>query len=181
MRIKSEDSLLLIIDIQEKLFPHISNNKILLENVIKLIKGIKILKLPILITEQYTKGLGFTLDEIKQELDLEYKPFEKMAFSCCKEDIFFQKLKDLNKKNIVICGIETHVCVLQTCIDLLENGFNPIIVEDCVSSRKENDKKIAINRMNNEGSLITTYESILLELCVKSGTDIFKSISKIIK
>lgn len=181
MRVKLEDSALLIIDVQEKLFPHISNNQILLENTLKLIKGIKVLNLPILITEQYTKGLGFTLEPIKNELEADYKPYEKMAFSCCKEENFLDKLKKLNKKNIIICGIETHVCVLQTVIDLLDNGFNPIIVEDCVSSRKENDKKIAIKRMYKESAIITTYESILLELCVKSGTDIFKLISKIIK
>jgi len=181
MRIKLEDSLLLIIDVQEKLFTHISNNRTLLENTIKLIKGIKVLNLPIIVTEQYTKGLGSTLEEIKSELGNEYKPYEKMTFSCCKEEIFLDRLSKINRKNIIICGIETHVCVLQTVVDLLGSGFNPIVVEDCVSSRKENDKNIAIKRMYKENAIITTYESILLELCVKAGTETFKLISKIIK
>ena len=91
------------------------------------------------------------------------------------------KLKDSGKKNVILCGIESHVCVLQTALDLLTNGFQPVLIEDCVSSRNLNDKNIAVERMRQEGAIISTYESILFELLEISGTETFKEISKIVK
>jgi nicotinamidase-related amidase len=85
------------------------------------------------------------------------------------------------KENIIIAGIESHVCVMQTAIDLINNGYHPVVVEDCVSSRSENDKKMAIERMRDEGAIITTCESILFELLRFSGTEQFKGISKLVK
>ena len=85
------------------------------------------------------------------------------------------------KKNIILMGIESHVCVLQTCLDLLDNGYRPVLIEDCVSSRYKNDKKFAVKRMHQAGAIVSTYESILFELTVVSGTEQFKAISKIIK
>lgn len=181
MRFLQEDTLAVVIDIQEKLFPSIDNKEKLVENSIKLLSGLNVLEIPILITEQYTKGLGKTIPEIKTVIEKDYHPIEKMDFSCCGENDFMTKLKNLNKKNILLLGIESHVCVLQTALDLIAEGFNVIVVEDCVASRKINDKKIALKRMSKEGATLTTYESILLELCKKSGTDKFKAISKIIK
>ena len=104
-----------------------------------------------------------------------------MAFSCCDDTGFMNELKTFGKKNVIIAGIESHVCVLQTTIDLLENNYQPIVVEDCVSSRTLNNKNMAIERMRQEGAIITTYESILFELCRFSGTDAFKAISKLVK
>lgn len=181
MRFLQEDTLTVVIDIQEKLFPFIDNKEKLIENSVKLLSGLNVLEIPILITEQYTKGLGKTMPEIKTVIEGSYNPIEKIDFSCCGENNFMTKLKNLNKKNILLLGIESHVCVLQTTIDLIAEGFNVIVVEDCVASRKINDKKIALKRMEKEGATLTTYESILLELCKKSGTDKFKAISKIIK
>lgn len=181
MRFLQEDTLAVVIDIQEKLFPFIDNKEKLVENSVKLLSGLNVLEIPILVTEQYTKGLGSTIPEIKTVIEGSYKPVEKMSFSCCGENNFMIKLKQLNKKNILLLGIESHVCVLQTTIDLIAESFNVIVVEDCVASRKINDKKIALKRMEKEGATLTTYESILLELCKKSGTDKFKAISKIIK
>lgn len=181
MRFLQEDTLTVVIDIQEKLFPFIDNKEKLIENSVKLLSGLNVLEIPILITEQYTKGLGKTIPEIKTVIEGSYNPIEKIDFSCCGENNFMTKLKNLNKKNILLLGIESHVCVLQTTIDLIAEGFNVIVVEDCVASRKINDKKIALKRMEKEGATLTTYESILLELCKKSGTDKFKAISKIIK
>mgnify|MGYP003790731227 CR=1 FL=1 len=82
---------------------------------------------------------------------------------------------------MIIAGIESHICVLQTAIDLMENGITPVLIEDCVSSRKENDKKIAVERMKKDGAIVTTYESILFELCRYAGTEQFKTISKLVK
>jgi nicotinamidase-related amidase len=106
---------------------------------------------------------------------------EKTAFSCCDEPAFTSALAALHKQFVLIAGIESHVCVLQTVIDLLERGYQPVLVEDCVSSRKEGDKDISVHRMLKEGALVTTYESILFELCRFSGTDAFRAISKLVK
>jgi nicotinamidase-related amidase len=181
MRILKEDTLAVIIDIQERLFPHIYDNEKLLDNSVKLISGLQTLEIPLVITEQYTKGLGKTLEPIVKQLETSYEPIEKIDFSCYGSSDFANLIKKHNKRNIIIFGIETHVCVLQTTLDLIENGYNPIIIEDCVSSRKINDKNIAIERMRQEGAIISSLESILFELCRKAGNDNFKSISKLVK
>lgn len=180
MRILRDQSAGLVIDIQEKLFPFISGNENLALNSGILIKGLQTLQIPILVTEQYTKGLGPTIQPL-QELFNSERPLEKLAFSCCDDPSVMDQLNALHKKFIIITGIEAHVCVLQTAIDLLERDFIPVIVEDCVSSRRLNDKHMAINRMRRMGAVITTYESVLFELLRYSGTDEFKAISKLVK
>ena len=181
MRFLKDDTCLVIIDVQEKLFPHIYDNDFLEKNINILIQGMKSLEVPILFTEQYKKGLGETIQSIKDNFVWEFLPIEKMAFSCVDEINFLQELGKLNKKNVIIAGIETHVCVLQTAIDLKSLSYNVMVIEDCVSSRKISDKSSAINRLRQEGIIVSSYESILLELCRESGTETFKSISKLIK
>jgi nicotinamidase-related amidase len=181
MRIQRNDTVALLIDLQYRLFPHIYEFEQLELNTVRLLEGLKVLNIPLIVTEQYTKGLGQTLPSIQEVLMEKYQPIEKMAFSCCDSEAFMDKLKSQGKKNVVLFGIESHVCVLQTSIDLIEQGFRPVVVEDCVSSRKLSDKTTAIERMHYEGAIITSYESILLELCRTSGTDEFRSVSKIIK
>lgn len=180
MRILKENTLCLIIDFQEKLYPHIFQNEQLTKNVEVLLKGIKALNIPLLITEQYPKGIGATIEPIKKlvnDLDV----IEKLSFSCCDESVFSNQLAQYGKQNIIITGIEAHVCVLQTVIDLIDYNYQPIVIEDCVSSRTENNKKIAIERMRQEGAVISTYESVLFELLRYSKTDAFKAISKLVK
>ncbi len=180
MRIIKEQSVGLIIDIQEKLFPYIFQNELIAKNTITLIEGLKHLGVPITVTQQYTKGLGETIEPVKQALG-ECQIFEKMAFSCFDDLAYKQELGKLKPKFVIIAGIESHVCVLQTTIDLIGNGFIPVVIEDCISSRTENNKRIAIERMRKEGAFISTYESILFELCRYSGTPEFKGISKLVK
>lgn len=171
----------LVIDIQERLLPHIYDHEKILKNVEILLDGLRVLDMPVLITEQYRKGLGETAPEVREKLD-RFEPLEKMTFSCCDDKHFMSELEKMHGiKNILICGIESHVCVLQTCIDLLEKGYQPIIIEDCTSSRKINDKEIAISRMRQEGAMISTCESILFELTRISGNEKFKAISKLVK
>lgn len=181
MRLLKDETIVVVIDIQEKLFPHIAENDILTENCKKIIEGLKILEIPFLVTEQYTKGLGSTIPEIKEVLGDLYKPIEKIDFSCCGSSEFLEVLRNSGKKNVVLIGIETHVCVLQTALDLLSEGFQPVLIEDCVSSRSLINKKIAVQRMLHEGCIVSTYESILFELCRKAGNDLFKAISKLVK
>jgi nicotinamidase-related amidase len=180
MRLLKDDSAAVVIDVQERLLPHIHEGDIILSNCLKLIAGLKILSVPVLITQQYTKGLGPTVPEIIKMFP-EFRHIEKSTFSCSGVPEFVNEMERLAKRNIILCGIESHVCVLQTCLDLLASGKKPVVVEDCVSSRKVNDRIIAIERMRQEGATITTMESLLFELTRMAGNDIFKSISGIVK
>lgn len=180
MRVLREESAGLIIDIQERLFPHMSEPDHLIRNVPVLVKGLKILGIPVLVTQQYTRGLGPTIGPVSTVLE-GTEILEKKYFSCCDEPGFMDALVPLGKKFIIIAGIEAHVCVLQTAIDLSAMGFVPVVVDDAVSSRKPGDKSTALERMRQEGILITSCESILFELTRHSGTDEFKTISQLIK
>ena len=180
MRINREVSAGLIIDIQEKLFPHMDQKEALLKKMLMLTEGLKVLKVPLVITEQYPKGLGTTIEEISTLVG-QNSFIEKIAFSCCDEPAVMQNATMQNCKTIIICGIEAHVCVLQTVIDLHAAGYTAVVVEDCISSRNQNDKRVAVERMRAEGATITTCESILFELARVAGTDEFKAISRLVK
>ncbi|MCX6268392.1 MAG: hydrolase [Bacteroidetes bacterium] len=180
MRIHKEKALLLVIDFQERLFPAIHDHEKLSKNVPLLIEGLKVLGIPMIVTEQYVKGLGPTIPEIAATIQ-GVDRIEKASFSCCDEPQFMMELASSGKDFVIIAGIESHVCVLQTVIDLQENGFHPVVVEDCISSRNPNDKLIAMDRMRREGVIITTYEAILFELLRYSGGETFKAISKLVK
>ena len=180
MRIKIDDTAMVVVDIQERLLPHIFEYEILEKNCNTLISGMQILNIPMLVTEQYSKGIGPTIESVRNTLG-DFEPIEKMNFSCCGESSFLHSLEKLSKKNVILCGIESHVCVLQTALDLYERGFQPVLIADCVSSRKLNDKTHAIERMRQTGVIISTYESILFELCQVAGTEQFKAISRLVK
>ena len=180
MRIIKDETTAVIIDVQERLQPHMQNSDALTHNIITLVQGLKILGVPTLLTQQYTKGLGPTIEPLAQELGA-VSAIEKVCFSCCDEPVFIQALEKLGRRFIIVAGIEAHICVLQTVLDLVSAGYTPIVVENCLSSRKENDKRVAVGRMRQEGAIITTVESILFELCRFAGNDTFKAISKLIK
>jgi hypothetical protein len=180
MRILESDTIAIVVDIQQLLFPHIHEASQLEKNCEVLIEGLKVLEIPLLVTQQYTKRLLPTLDSLSKAIG-SYEPIEKMAFSCCDEPAFQESLALAGKRNVILFGIETHVCVLQTCIDLMQLGYQPVVVYDCVGSRNPQDKDIAIQRMRQEGAIITSKESILFEMTRTSGTDAFKAISKLVK
>jgi nicotinamidase-related amidase len=180
MRILKDRTAALVIDIQERLFPLIFENEQLVRNTNILIAGLKVLSIPVFVTEQYVKGLGPTVAPIAASLE-GIKRTEKMSFSCCDEPRLMEGIAVTGKENIIITGIESHVCVLQTVLDLLRNGYHPVVVEDCISSRRENDKRMAVERMRQAGAIITTSESILFELLRYSGTEQFKAISRLVK
>ena len=178
--LKKEISALLVIDIQERIIGVMQNENALLENCRKLIKGIKILNIPIFYTEQYPKGLGSTVEVLRNELtDSSY--FEKSTFSCFGAADLFEQLKQKNITQLIVAGIESHVCVQQTVLDLLSNGFQVNVVADAISSRKLSDYDCALERMSKHNAEITTTESVLFELLETSGTDEFKAVSKLIK
>jgi len=180
MRIKAESSIFVQVDIQEKLFPHIQDNEELEKNLQVLIKGLKLHQIPIIVNEQYKKGIGETISSIRELTD-DYPHFEKTTFSCCGNEDGLQAIKDSKRDTVILAGIETHVCVLQTAIDLLQEGFKVVLVTDCVNSRKQTDKDMAIQRLIQAGVIPTTYESLLFELTVNAKHPVFKEISKLVK
>jgi len=180
MRIEKENTLLMVVDVQERLIPHVANSVALVENIAKLIEGFKHLGVPAVLNEQYRKGLGETLPSIKTLLE-GVKCYEKATFSCCQNTPTLTHVLESGKKVVVVVGAETHVCILQTCLDLLASGVLPVVVVDCVSSRKTLDHDIALKRMAHSGVVLSTLESILFELCKSSKEPTFKAISALIK
>lgn len=181
MRIVSEDTMALIIDFQEKLVPVINGNKELLHNTQILIRGLRVLGIPMVFTQQYTRGIGITVPEIAEAAGDLFDYSDKITFSCAENEEIFSKIENSGKKNIIVCGIEAHICVLQTIIDLIDRGYQVILVENCVGSRKDVDREIGIKRAIAEGAIPATYESILFELTRVAKTEVFKEISKLIK
>ncbi|HAK88855.1 MAG: hydrolase [Nitrospirae bacterium GWC2_46_6] len=176
------DVLLLIVDIQERLVPAMKPDvkDAVFKNCGHLIELSKMLNIPTVLTEQYPKGLGPTVNEIKDLLP-EYRPIAKLTFSCCEEPDFLREIKKLNKKTIILAGMETHICVLQTCIGLLKEGFNVHLVSDAVCSRAKANWRTAIEFMRDAGAVITCTETVLFQLLKVAGTEEFKTISKRIR
>lgn len=175
-----DDTLFLAIDFQEKLMPVMSNLPELERTVVKLTSGMKELGIPMIVTQQYTKGLGETVPAVAEIIG-EFEPVEKTSFSCLGCPDFVERLEASGKKSIVVCGIEAHICVQQTVLELLERGYNVHLAVDCISSRDEMNKMWAITRMGEAGAKLTTYEAVLYELMRTSKADGFKAISKIVK
>lgn len=180
MRINKEDALFCLVDVQERLFPHVLNNEEIEKNLVTLVKGLKLHDIPFIINEQYKKGIGETISSLKELVQAD-PHFEKTTFSCCQNEPTMEAIKAAGKKYIIVAGIETHVCVLQTCIDLLEAGLTPVLVTDCVTSRKQKDTDMAIQRLIQAGVVPTTYESILFELTLNAKDPNFKGISALVK
>jgi nicotinamidase-related amidase len=171
-RLDRSTALLLIIDVQERLMPVIANREQIEANIVRLIRGAQILGVPIVITEQYVKGLGRTVAPLREALGDAYQPIEKSCFSGYRE---------LDRKQVIVAGVETHVCVYQTVSDLLANGYEVTLVADALSSRTIENKETALRRMMNDGAKLSSTEMALFELTVASGTDEFRAISKLVK
>jgi len=150
-----------------------------LASIQKLIGAARALKLPTLVTAQYIKGLGQVCPEIVEAAP-GVTPLEKMAFSCCGSEEFLRAVKDLRRQRIILCGIEAHVCVQQTAIDLMKDYFVYVAV-DAISSRYEVDYNVAVERMRDCGAVITTVESAVFELLREAGTEAFKQILPLFK
>ena len=175
-----EDALLLIVDIQERLVAAMTEKDRVIANTKHLIEAARLLNFPLLVTEQYPKGLGPTVPELKEAL-LQSPAIEKLTFSCCGETSFMKAVKNTNRKQIILVGMETHVCVLQTCIDLLSEGYILHVVSDAICSRSDSNYRTALEYMRDAGAVITCTETVLFQLLQKAGSDEFKSISRRIK
>ncbi len=181
-RISRDNCQALLIDMQEKLTPHIYRYKKITTKNVTLIQGLQQLGVPILVNEQYTKGLGSTLADITAVLDATTsKTIEKVTFSACDNAETWNHLAQQNRTAILVFGIETHVCILQTVLDLLDNGMQPVLIADATGSRNAYDRRQAIRRMRRAGAVITTTEAILFELCRTSEDPAFKAISALVK
>ena len=170
----------MVIDIQERLVRAMPKLDEYYHNVGILIKAFRRLGAPVVVTEQYAKGLGPTVPEIADALG-ESESVEKMTFSCAGEPKYVEELKATGANQAVLCGMETHVCVQQTALDLVAAGYQVHVAADAVRSRKKQDWIFALERMRQAGVIITTTEAIIFEMLVKCGTDEFKDISKLVK
>jgi nicotinamidase-related amidase len=177
--ISRNSSRLLIVDLQEKLFPSIAHAGRVLDNCVKLATAGAAMGVPCHATEQYPKGLGPTMARLARLLP---QPLQKLRFSCC-EVLAWGPAADQpdGRHQVVVAGIEAHVCILQTVLDLLALGFQVFVPADAVSSRAEFDWRMALERMTNCGATITTTESVLFEWCEVAGTPEFKELIQLIK
>lgn len=178
--LEKNESLLLVIDIQDKLVNSLDKH-VIVTRTETLVKAAKILEIPTIATQQYPKGLGLIVDSIKQNLPIGTKIIDKTSFSAVKEKGFMEILKSFNKKQIVICGIETHICVHQTAADLIAEGFDVYVVKDACASRSKYEFKQGIERMQANGAKISCLEIVLFEWLKNSQNPSFKEIQSLIK
>jgi len=177
-KLSSKVNALIIIDIQEKIIRPIFNKDSIIKNIKKLINAYQILEENIFISEQNPLKLGVTISELSPIAG--FRKFEKMEFSLAKLEDFLKELKDKKITNLIICGIETHICIQQTALDCLKKGFEVILVSDAMSSRNRVDHEIALQRMIQKGAILTTTESIIFELCKTADRKEFQEIRNII-
>lgn len=182
LRINRDDLLMVAIDYQEKLMPVMYEVDKLRDKVSRLTRGLGLLKIPAIVTEQYPKGLGKTenLESFKEALG-GVTIIEKDSFSAFGASEFEPAVKTTGKNTILLCGIETHICVQQTAMDFLDRGYRVILVVDCCSSRSKEDKEIALRRMEAMGVELVTVETVLFEMIEGNKDSEFRGISKIIK
>ena len=178
--IRRDDAVLVAVDFQTKLMPAMADPQTLEETVVRLAKGAKALKIPVIVTQQYTKGLGPTTAPIAEALG-DFEPVEKLTFSAMGEPAFLRALEASGRKSVILIGIEAHICVQQTALELMEKGYSVYVIQDCVASRKESDYLCSQKRMAAAGAVITTYEAVLYELLRGAKAEGFKAVSAIVK
>ena len=176
MLISKTDSCLLIIDVQERLAPAMHEPRRIIDGCSRLLKGAGILNIPVIITEQYPKGLGQSLFDIRDSAPENAIYFEKTSLSAVREEGFMNHLSSLGKKQIIIAGIEEHICVLQTTVELKEAGFDVFVVTDASGCRFPENEQIAICRLKQEGVFLAGVEMVLFEWLRKAGSPEFKDI-----
>lgn len=187
--IPRDEAVLVVIDLQEKLFPLIFNQAQVLENSLKVIEFCRRLDIPIVVTEQYPKGLGSTLTVVQEALGDAYKPIPKTTFSCFGEPEFTRTVASLGRNWLIIVGIETHVCVAQTVLTGMNlyvddhEDFDPgmLVLADCVGSRTPLDHSIGIDRLRDEGVFISTSDAFYYEMLVEAKTDAHKKVFALLK
>ncbi|MBI5569758.1 MAG: hydrolase [Desulfomonile tiedjei] len=178
--LKPENAVLILVDVQEKLSAAMHEKEALIDSTVRVAKGAKILGVPILWTEQNPQGLGPTVPEVREVLT-EGEPVTKLSFSCCGEPQFMDAVEKLGRKQVIIGGIESHVCVYQTVADLLGRGFEVQVLADCVSSRTPANRNLGLEKCRQLGAGITSVEMALFEMLGAAEGDKFKQMLKVVK
>jgi nicotinamidase-related amidase len=171
---------LVIVDAQERLMTVMGNGARTIKNIQALIHLARLFSLPIIVTEQYPRWLGPTVEGVR-ELITPFEPIEKMEFNCCAVGRFNDLIKSRDLRNIILTGVESHICIFQTCIALLEKGYNVHVPCDAVDSRVEENRLVGLHLMNENGAVITSTETVIFQILQRAGTREFKEMSKIIK
>ncbi len=179
--LQQQDAALIVVDIQEGFRPIIVDFDKIAERAVRMVKGCQILGIPVFVTEQYPKGLGNTAVEIKNLFDDSTGVFEKTAFSSCGAEAFVDGLTGRGIKQVMICGLETHICVNQTAHDLLDRGFQVHVLSDCVTSRFEYNRLAGLAKMQRSGVIESSIEMALFELMSDAKHEKFKEIQSLIK
>lgn len=180
MLMSAAASCLLVVDIQERLLPKMAAPDAVVDNAALLIKAARRLDVPVLVSEQYPRGLGATVSDLAPLLHPDEK-VEKLHFSCIGDETFATRFRGLHRRQAVVAGIEAHVCVLQTVEDLLAAGTETFVVEDATSSRLDKNKAAAMARLREAGARVVTTEMVVFEWLAKAGTPAFKDLSALIK
>jgi len=181
LHLTRDQAFLVVVDLQERLLPAMHRPDDLLARASLMIRGAHLLGLPILVTEQYPKGLGPTVEPIREALGDAYRPLEKTAFSCCGSPAFLEALQATQRSHPVLIGIEAHVCVLQTALDLAAQSFPVHVLADAVSSRQALDRDLALDRLRQCGVAVETTEMALFQMLQDASAPEFKDLSKLVK
>ena len=171
---------LLVVDVQEKLMPVMVRKQRVIDNIIKLLQLSKIFALPVIFTEQYPKWLGPSIPEIKEHL-INDEPIIKYHFNCCDVDGFNDRLDSCGFENLIVTGVESHICVFQTCVSILNRGYQVHVPQDAVDSRTDENWRVGLELMKKAGAFITSTETVFYQILKKAGTKEFKEMLKIIK
>jgi len=174
------DSVLVVIDFQEKLYPHIANHETVGATAARLIRLATILGVPVILTEQNPRGLGSTVPLIREALPV-YEPIAKMAFNCCAADAFLARLAELGRRSLVLTGIETHICILQTALAARQRGYQVHVVADATGSRTPANHELGLAVLRQAGVIVTSLEIVVYEWLEQAGTDVFRQALPLLK
>lgn len=179
-KLDKENTGLLIIDVQEKLMQVMGQRQRVTDNITKLALLSKLFNFPVILTEHYPKWLGPTLPEVAESLPA-YEPITKLHFNCCDVDAFNNRLDLDGLRNLIITGIESHICVFQTCVSILERGYTVHVPQDAVDSRTDENWRVGLDLMKEAGAVITSTETVIYQILKKAGTREFKQMLKVMK
>ena len=171
---------LLVVDVQEKLMQVMGRKQRVIDNITRLLQLSKLFALPVILTEQFPKWLGPTIPEIIEYLPA-YEPITKLYFNCCDVEAFDERLDPEGFKNIIVTGVECHICIFQTCVSILEKGHQVHVPQDAVDSRTDENWRVGLELMKKAGALVTSTETIIYQILKEAGTKEFNKMLKIIK
>ncbi|MDR1873436.1 MAG: isochorismatase family protein [Synergistaceae bacterium] len=181
VRFRREETIFLLIDVQERLLPSIEDPEAVVQNGLRLLKAASVLSLPVFYTEQYPRGIGPMVGPLTENLPASATRLEKTAFSCCDEPGFTESLRNLKRPTIVLFGIETHICVLSTAMDLLNEGYGIVLAADACGSRRGDHHAAALETLRSCGALAVPTETVIYRLLGRSGTPEFKALLPLFK